>query len=114
MIVAFGVMEDGENIPVGYRNIGYHMIFDVNQDVTRKSRLVSEGYRNTDVSPHAAYSSVVSRESVCVGFLLAALTNLDIFVCDIGNAYLNAPNCKNYMLSVRKIYSTQLILENAP
>jgi hypothetical protein len=38
------------------------------------------------------YSSVVSRDSVRIAFLLAALlNNLEIVACDIGNAYLNAP-----------------------
>ena len=36
------------------------------------------------------YSSVVSRESVRIEFLLVSLNDLDIFACDIGNAYLNA------------------------
>ena len=39
------------------------------------------------------YSSVVSRDSVMIAFLVAALHDLDVFACDIGNAYLNAP-CK--------------------
>ena len=35
------------------------------------------------------YSSVVSRESVRIAFLLTSLYDLDIFACDIGNAYIN-------------------------
>jgi Reverse transcriptase (RNA-dependent DNA polymerase) len=34
---------------------------------------------------------VVSRDSVRLAFLIAALNDLDILYCDIGNAYLNAP-----------------------
>ena len=41
---------------------------------------------------HTTYSSVASRDSVRIGFLLAALNGLKILACDIGNAYLNAPN----------------------
>jgi len=37
------------------------------------------------------YSSVISRESVRIAFLVAALNDLDIMMADIGNAYLNAP-----------------------
>ncbi len=37
------------------------------------------------------YSSVVSRDSVRIAFLIAALNDLDIFACDLGNAYLNDP-----------------------
>jgi hypothetical protein len=36
-------------------------------------------------------SSVVTRESVRIGFLIAALNELDILAADIGNAYLQAP-----------------------
>ena len=36
------------------------------------------------------YSSIVSRESVRIEFLLESLNDLDIFTCDIGNAYLNS------------------------
>ena len=35
------------------------------------------------------YVSVVSRESVRISFLLAALNNLEILAGDIGNTYLN-------------------------
>jgi len=37
------------------------------------------------------YSSVVSRESVRIAFLIAALNDLQVFATDVGNAYLNAP-----------------------
>ena len=39
------------------------------------------------------YSSVVSRESIWLGFLIAALNDVDLLSCDLENAYLNAP-CK--------------------
>ena len=35
-------------------------------------------------------SSVVTRESVRLPFLIDVLKDLDIFSCDVGNAYLNA------------------------
>lgn len=37
------------------------------------------------------YASVVSRESVRIAFLIAALNGLEVQAADIGNAYLNAP-----------------------
>ena len=37
------------------------------------------------------FASVVSRESVRIAFLIAALNDLDILAGDIQNAYLNAP-----------------------
>lgn len=45
----------------------------------------------TEAPSSITYSSVVSRDSVRLAFLIAALNNLDVMMCDIGNAYLNAP-----------------------
>ena len=44
-----------------------------------------------EAPPSITYASVVSRESVRIAFLIAALNDLDIEAADIGNAYLNAP-----------------------
>ena len=93
VLVAFHLLEEGENIPVGSKQIPYHIIFDVKFDLTRKARLVAGGHRNKDVPARATYSSVVSRDSVRLMFLIAALNELNILAADIGNAYLNAP-CK--------------------
>ena len=100
VIIAFQLLEDGEQIPVGSKHIGYHFIFDVKFDLTRKARLVADGHRHKDVPSHLTYSSVASRESVRMGFLLAALNGLDIMACDIGNAYLNAPNREKVHVTV--------------
>ena len=37
------------------------------------------------------YSNLVSRDSTRIAFLVVALNDLDIFSCDIGNAFLNVP-----------------------
>ena len=91
VIVAFHMLDEGETIPVGSKCIPYHIIFDIKYDLTRKARLVAGGHRNKDVPSHVTYSSVVSRETVRIGFLLAALNGMKISAADIGNAYLNAP-----------------------
>lgn len=59
-------------------------------DFTRKARFVANGSM-TDTPIGLCYSSVVSRDSVRIAFLVAALNDLDLLACDIGNAYLNAP-----------------------
>jgi hypothetical protein len=74
----------------GHQEIKCHIIFDVKMDFTRKARFVAGGHM-TETPPSITYSSVVSRESVKIAFLIAALNGLDIMSCDIGNAYLNAP-----------------------
>ena len=75
---------------IGYTEIKCHMVFDVKMDLTRKARLVAGGHM-TDAPASLTYSSVVSRDSIRVAFLIAALNDLDVLACDIGNAYLNAP-----------------------
>ena len=75
----------------GYKFCGTHMIFDIKMDgkFTRKARLVADGHK-TDVTSSITHSSAVSRDSVRLTLLIAALNDLDISACDIGNAYLNA------------------------
>ena len=73
----------------GFQDIGCHLFFDAKMDFTRKARFVADG-STTDVPVGLCYSSVVSLDSVRIDFLVAALNDLDVFSCDIGNAYLNA------------------------
>jgi hypothetical protein len=73
---------------VGYQEITCHWVFDVKMDLTRKARFVANGSQT--VTPSQTYSSVVSRDSVRLAFLLASLHGVDLKACDIGNAYLNA------------------------
>ena len=75
---------------VGFQEITCHIIFDVKMDLTRKARFVAGGHL-TEAPPSITYSSVVSRDSVRLAFLIAALNDLEIVACDVGNAYLNAP-----------------------
>jgi hypothetical protein len=44
----------------------------------------------TDLPTSITYSSMVSRESIQIAFLIAALNDIGIKAADIGNAYLNA------------------------
>jgi hypothetical protein len=66
------------------------MIFDVKMDFTRKAHYVAGGHV-TDPPASLTYSSVVSRDSVRIAFLLAALNGVNLLATDIGNAYWNAP-----------------------
>jgi hypothetical protein len=66
------------------------MVFDVKMDLTRKARMVAGGH-TTETPASLTYSSVVSRDSVRIAFLYAALNDLDVMSCDVSNAYLNAP-----------------------
>ena len=87
---AFDVLPKGSKKPVGYQEIKCHLVFDVKMDFTRKARFVAEGFR-TDPPASVIYSSVVSRESVRIAFLIAALNDLELLGADCEGAYLNAP-----------------------
>jgi hypothetical protein len=87
------IMKEMENVrvsfkqadkpPPGYNKVQLIMIFDVKMDFTRKARLVARGDL-TEIPPTLAYSSVVSRESVQIAFLLAALNDIDHLMFDVG------------------------------
>lgn len=83
-----------------YKYIRLHMIFDINMDgkFTRKERLVADGH-TTGVPECNTYSSVVSRYSVIIMFMISSLNDLDICSCDIGNAYLNA-RCREKLWTI--------------
>eukprot|EP00978_Attheya_sp_CCMP212_P031213 scaffold117251_cov65-Attheya_sp.AAC.2 len=75
----------------GYEEIGCHMVFDIKMDgkFTRKARYVANG-NETEPPTAQTYASVVSRDSVMIALLYAALNDLEVLSCDVTNAYLNA------------------------
>lgn len=78
------------NDMLGFQEIKCHIIFDVKMDFTKKARFVAGGH-TTLVDTSSKYSSVVSRNSVRIAFLIAALNGLKILACNVGNVYLDAP-----------------------
>ena len=74
-------------IKPGYEHVNEHIIFDIKMDgkFNRKARLVDDGHTTAPPSS-ITHSSIVSRESVRIEFILAPFNDLDIFSCDIGNA----------------------------
>ncbi len=88
---AFRIADDGEVVPIGYQRIRCHFIFDIKQeDFRRKARLVAGGH-TTEAPATITYASVVSRETVRIALLLAALMDLEVKIGDIENAYITAP-----------------------
>ena len=82
-------MEDNEQMQLGFQEITCRMIFTVKFDLRWKSRCVVGGHLVKEQPTYNTYSSVVSRESVRIGFLLAALNDINLMSGDISNAYLN-------------------------
>ena len=88
---AFHILNEGENVPVGYQFVKCHMVFDIKMGMFQwKAHLVAGGHM-TDPPASQTFASVVSRESVRIGLLLAALNDLNVLTGDLQNAYLNAP-----------------------
>ena len=68
-------MENGKKVPIGYQKINCHMVFDVKMERTKVPATVT-------------CVSVVSRETVCIALMLAALNDLEVEVVDIQNNYI--------------------------
>ena len=91
---------EGGKVKPGYKYCTTHMVFDIKIDgkFTRKARLVADGHK-TDAPASITYSSVVSRDSVRICLMAASLNGLNVFACDIGNAYLNA-DCREKLWTI--------------
>jgi hypothetical protein len=63
----------------------------------------------TDPPTTLTYSSIVSRDSVRIAFLLVALSDINILSCDIGNAYLNAALREKVYMTVKPEFGSELI-----
>lgn len=98
ILPAFEFSDDDE-VPIGYEHIMCNMIFNIKRIVlVRKVRFVARG-NLTDPPVESVYSSVVTRESVRIMFLVAALNGLDILGADVQNAYINAKTSKKVYMA---------------
>ena len=88
--VDFKICEKVEKTLVGHTKITCRIIFDLKLDMTQKSQQVAVG-QLTNASTYMYYSSVVSRDIAFIGFLIAALKNLDILARDIHNFFFESP-----------------------
>jgi hypothetical protein len=81
--------KDDDKMPVGHQHIDCHMVFDVKITLDRKARYVAGG-NQAEPTKEVTFASVVSRNSIRLGFLVAALNDLEVLSADISGAYLNA------------------------
>ena len=89
--VAFEILAAGQRAPKGWRLATGHLIWDVKMDFTRKARWVLDGHKMS-TPEGTTFAGVVSRESVRIIFVDAALNGIAIYAADIRNAYLQAPS----------------------
>ena len=74
MGIAFEVLEEKQSAPLGWSKVTGHLVCDVKMDFTQKAQWVLDGHKTPDPI-RSTYAGVVSRESVCIAFTYAALTD---------------------------------------
>ena len=84
---------------VAYEQISGHLIFDVklSENFRRKARFVADGHL-VETPASVTYSTVVSRDSVRILLLAAALNGLEVKGADVQNAFLSAKNLEKHWL----------------
>jgi hypothetical protein len=84
VMVAFKILEEGAERPVGYKKVHCHVVFDIKMGtLQRKAGYVCGGHTTNPAHEIQTYASVVSRESVRIAFTLAALNELNIQSADV-------------------------------
>ena len=91
---ALKLCDKEEKAPVGHTKITCHIIFYLRLDMTLKAQYVAGGHL-TYVPTYMTYYSVVSRDTVCIVFLMADLNNLDVLAGDIQNNFFGALTKEN-------------------
>ena len=99
ILVAFDPIEDPSVLGKEFSEITGHLVFDIKlgEGFRRKARWVANGHL-TEPPSTVTYSTVVSRDSVRIMLLIAALNELEVRGADIQNAYLNAPNKEKHWM----------------
>ena len=84
---------------VAYEQISGHLIFDVklSENFRRKARFVADGHL-VETPASVTYSTVVSRDSVRILLLVAALNGLDVKGADVQNAFISAKNLEKHWM----------------
>ena len=98
---AFGNYEGNTSELIAYKDITGHIIFDVklSEDFRKKARFVADGHL-VETPASITYSTVVSRYSVRILLLAAALNKLNVMIPDVQNKFLSADNIeKNWIRS---------------
>ena len=99
--IAFEEFDGDVEKLMGYKKITGHLVFDVKlgENFRRKARYCADGHK-TEAPAALTYSTVVSRDSVRILLMIAALNGLDLQCADIQNAFLTAPAIeKCYMVA---------------
>jgi hypothetical protein len=110
--VAVRILENGERLPVGYRQSSGHLVFDVKMDFTRKARWVKDGHKHPEPDD-SKFAGVVSRESVRIALTYAALHAVSVLAADIRNAYLQAPTSEKHFIICGEEFGLEIVGKRA-
>jgi hypothetical protein len=72
---AFIVLDSGKDIPMGYKKIPHHIVFDVIYDLRHKARLVAGGNWTINYKENI-YSGAIRMDTIRIAFFLAELYGL--------------------------------------
>jgi hypothetical protein len=79
---------------IGYQQIWCHMVFDIKQEDFCRKALLEAAVVTPPKHRLQSHASVVSRESVRIALLLAALNAVEVKMADIENTCITAPCSK--------------------
>ena len=95
--IAFKIAEGDQHTSVGFKQVTGHLVWDIKMDFAKKSRWVL--YEHKTPNPiGSTYTGVVSRESVRIELIYAALNGLDVCDTDIRKAYLQDLSSHTYFI----------------
>jgi hypothetical protein len=92
---------DDDVMPIGHLHIDCHMVFDVKILLVCKARYVAGGHQ-TEPSKDITFASLVSRDSIRIAFLVAALNDLNVLSADVAGAYLNVNTIEKFYTAAGK------------
>ncbi len=85
--IAFLILTNNEQLPVGYSKLSGHVVFDVKMYFSRKARWVKDGHKTPDLDD-LTYAGVVSREIIQIALTYLAMHRIQVLAAEIKNAYL--------------------------
>ena len=90
--IALQIISEGKKPPHGFQYVDCHKVFDIETvDFRRKACLVAQGHM-THTPDTITYSSLVTRETVCIAITMVVLYDLEFKAVDVLNNYVMAPN----------------------
>ncbi len=95
--IAFEILGPDMNAPPGWHKASGHLVFDVKMDFTRRAHWVKDGHKTPD-SMTSSFAGVVSRDSIHIALMDAALLGLPVLGADIQNGYLQALSSEKHFI----------------